>query len=67
MKHELVEIPIGEVGVGDWAVKQSGYNFAGTVRSVFMTGRGELRFVVDFADSGLLHIFSPSQLRFYRG
>ena len=66
MKRELIEIPVGEVVVGDWAVKQSGYNFAGTVRSVFMTGRG-LRFVVDFADSGLLHIFSPSQLRFYRG
>lgn len=67
MKRELIEIPVDEVDVGDWAVKQSGYSFAGTVRSVFMTGNDELRFVVDFEDSGLLHIFSPSQLRFYRG
>lgn len=67
MKRELIEIPADEVGIGDWAVKQSGYSFAGTVRSVFLTGGGELRFVVDFEDSGLLHIFSPAQLRFYRG
>ena len=66
MKRELIEIPVDEVVVGDWAVKQSGYPFAGTVRSVFLT-KGELRLVVDFEDSGLLHIFSPSQLRFYHG
>lgn len=67
MKRELIEIPADEVIVGDWAVKQSGYSFSGTVRSVFRTGGDELRFVVDFEDSGLLHIFSPSQLRFYCG
>lgn len=49
--------------IGDQVIKAKGYNFPGTVRAVFENHRGDVRVVVEFwNDSGLLHIFSPSQL-----
>ena len=50
--------------IGDEVSKATGYQFPSIVRSVFTTGAGETRYVVEHTESpGLLHIFSGSQLR----
>lgn len=51
--------------VGDKVQKGTGFRFPGTIRAVFYTNAGELRYVVeadneDFA--GMLHIYNPKQL-----
>lgn len=49
---------------GDAVEKISGYRFDGVVRATFLTGAGLTRHVVESeASPGLLHIFSPEQLR----
>lgn len=55
---------------GDKVEKLSGYAYIGVVRSVFPTGSGAIRLVVemninnlpDGGPSGMLHIFSPNQM-----
>lgn len=49
--------------VGDKVDKVKGYQFPGTVVSVFITTSGETRLVVEMDNYGLLHIFNPSQLK----
>jgi len=53
------EIPLN---VGDKVNKPKGYQFPGTIVSVFYTTTGELRYVVEMNDFHLLHIFNHSQL-----
>jgi hypothetical protein len=49
--------------IGDLVFKQEGYDFPGIVRAVFLTGQGDLRYVVESSWSkGLLHIFNETQL-----
>ena len=48
--------------IGDKVNKRMGYNFPGTVVSVFENLKGETRIVVEMDEYGLLHIFSPEQL-----
>lgn len=55
---------LGAFGIGDLVDKPRGYAFPGVVRSVFVTGAGEVRTVAESeASPGLLHIFAPDQLR----
>lgn len=48
--------------VGQRVYKPKGYEFPGTVVSVFNTTKGERRVVVEMDKYGLLHIFNESQL-----
>ncbi len=53
--------------VGDLVRKVKGYAFDGVVVSVFNNTNGDTRLVVEMVStdgngSGMLHIFSPSQL-----
>jgi hypothetical protein len=48
--------------VGDAVYKPKGYKFPGEVRSVFTTKEGNVRYVVEMKDYGLLHIFNEGQL-----
>jgi hypothetical protein len=49
--------------IGDHVCKPEGYKFDGFIRAVFRTGAGNIRYVVEHADSaGLLHIFNQNQL-----
>lgn len=48
--------------VGDKVDKNRGYQFPGKVVSVFKTTKGDLRYVVEMKDFGLLHIFNEEQL-----
>ena len=52
-----------EFKTGDRVNKLKGYEFPGTVVSVFVTTAGETRLVVEMDIYGLLHIFNPSQLK----
>jgi len=47
---------------GDKIRKLKGYEFNGTIRSVFENSKGETRIVAELDGNGMLHIFSPSQL-----
>lgn len=59
---------VNEWRIGQPVVKPDGYPFPGTVRAVFTNEAGALRLVVENADApGLLHIFSPSQVRRVEG
>lgn len=49
--------------IGDKVNKIKGYQFPGTVVSVFETTKGEIRLVVEMDNFGLLHIFNESQLQ----
>jgi len=49
--------------VGDKVDKITGYNFPGTVVSVFTTTTGKIRLVVEMDNFGLLHIFNEEGLR----
>src|SRR3954471_2323819 len=54
---------------GDEVEKITGYRFPGIVRAVFTTARGQDRCVIECAVpgcEGMLHIFSPQQLRVKR-
>lgn len=56
-----------EFKVGDFVRKTKGYAFDGIIVSVFNNTNGDVRLVVEMisADgngSGMLHIFSPTQL-----
>lgn len=58
-----LETPIKKIKVGDRVAKAKGYNFPGTVRSVFENHRGDILVVVEFwHDTGLLHIFNENQI-----
>lgn len=57
-----VEDKLGKFSVGDRVNKPKGYKFPGTVVSVFETTKGEIRYVVELFDLGLLHIFNEQQL-----
>lgn len=48
--------------VGDKVKKPKGYEFFGTVVSVFKTTKGETRIVAEMEDNGSLHIFNEKQL-----
>lgn len=48
--------------VGDWVKKPKGYEFPGTVVSVFQTTNHQTRYVVEMIEYGLLHIFNEDQL-----
>ena len=48
--------------VGDWVRKHKGYEFIGEVRSVYTKTTGEIRYDVEEAKSGMLHIFNEDQL-----
>lgn len=48
--------------VGDRVNKKTGYKFPGVVRSSFNTSKGEVRYVVELDELGLLHIFNGEQL-----
>ena len=52
-----------EFKVGDRVNKLKGYEFPGTVVSVFVTTAGETRLVVEMDNYCLLHIFNPNQLK----
>ncbi len=52
--------------IGDKVHKVSGYKFPGTVRAVFLTSTGELRYVVELDGYGLLHIFNERQLALHK-
>ena len=49
---------------GDKVQKPKGYKFDGIIRSQFLNGAGEIRYVVEMEGNGMLHIFSESQLDF---
>ena len=49
--------------IGDKVNKTSGYDFPGTVVSVFQNLKGETRYVVEMEEFGLLHIFSEHNLK----
>lgn len=51
---------------GDIVVKKSGYKFEGIIVSVFYTTLHEIRVVVEYADTPMLHIFNRDQLRLAR-
>ncbi len=48
--------------IGDKIYKPKGYRFPGTIVSVFQTTSGEIRYVAELEDNGMLHIFTESQL-----
>lgn len=48
--------------VGDRVFKPKGYQFPGTIVSIFQTTKGETRIVAEMRDNGMLHIFNESQL-----
>jgi hypothetical protein len=48
--------------IGDRVFKPKGYEFPGTVVSVFETLKGNIRLVVEMDGYGLLHIFNEDQL-----
>ncbi len=49
---------------GDKVQKPKGYKFDGIIRSQFLNGAGEIRYVAEMEGNGMLHIFSESQLDF---
>lgn len=50
--------------VGDRVVKESGYEFDATVQAVFENRAGDVRLVCEsLVIPGMLHIFSPGQMR----
>lgn len=49
--------------IGDKVEKATGYSFPGVVVAVFATTRGATRLVVEMEGFGLLHIFSPENLK----
>jgi len=48
--------------IGDLVFKPKGYQFPGTIVSIFQTTKGETRIVAEMRDNGMLHIFNESQL-----
>lgn len=48
--------------IGTLVKKREGYDFPGTVVSVFWTTAGKKRYVVEFHSTPMLHIFSESNL-----
>jgi hypothetical protein len=48
--------------VGDKVYKPKGYQFDGTIVSVFKNLKGETRLVAEMDVNGMLHIFNESQL-----
>jgi hypothetical protein len=48
--------------VGDKVYKPKGYQFDGTIVSVFKNLKGETRLVAEMDGNGMLHIFNESQL-----
>ena len=60
--EELKENSEEVIPVGTLVEKPLGYRFNGTVVSVFWTLEQKLRYVVQNGD-GILHIFSPNQIR----
>jgi len=48
--------------IGDRIYKPKGYAFPGIIVSVFETTTGEIRLVAELDNTGMLHIFSESQL-----
>ena len=48
--------------IGDRVFKPKGYQFPGTIVSIFQTTKGETRIVAEMRDNGMLHIFNESQL-----
>jgi hypothetical protein len=53
---------MNKFNVGDKVFKPKGYQFPGTVVSIFQTTKGETRIVAEMRDNGMLHIFNESQL-----
>ena len=49
--------------IGDKVEKTKGYEFPGTVVSVFETLSGEIRVVVEMDKYKMLHIFNEDQLK----
>jgi len=49
--------------IGDKVEKVKGYEFPGTVVSVFTTTNGNIRLVVEMDNFGLLHIFNEEQIK----
>lgn len=51
------------IRLGDYVIKNKGYEFLGVVVSIFNTTEGKLRYVVESRLSvGMLHIFNREQL-----
>jgi hypothetical protein len=48
--------------IGDRVHKPNGYQFLGTVVSVFLTTSGNVRVVAEMKGNGMLHIFNETQL-----
>jgi hypothetical protein len=64
-KRRVADIRYDVLGIGTPVVKVTGYPFPGEVRAVFLTTKGELRYVIEAsgeAYAGLLHIFNPEQI-----
>lgn len=49
--------------VGDKIKKPNGYKFDGEIRSTFTNTNGEIRYVAEMENNGMLHIFNESQLK----
>jgi hypothetical protein len=61
-KREYPSPPNAKFRIGDEVKKIKGYPFEGFVVAVFYTTAGNIRVVVDFQGSGMLHIYSEEQL-----
>lgn len=62
LTKKLVDKFTDRLNVGDKVNKPKGYKFPGVIISKFYTTKGELRYVVEMEDYGLLHIFNEEQL-----
>lgn len=64
-KAKKLDIARPKFRVDDEVFKPEGYPFPGTVVAVFLTAKGNLRYVVEHDCRDLLHIFSEHQLKGY--
>ena len=63
-----VEEPVSKFKIGDLVRKVKGYEFFGTVQSVFQNRKGDKRIVVESNPSaGLMHIFNEEQMELIEG
>lgn len=63
MSEQPIRVPGLEYQVGDLVEKPRGYPFPGTVVAAFMVAAGQRYVVESELAPGMLHIFSPAQLK----
>lgn len=61
LEQQPAKIPGAKFLVGDKVYKPKGYEFPGTVLSVFLNGKAEVRMAAQ-DDRGMIHIFNEGQL-----